>query len=88
MSDKVQLTLSLSSEAVEVLNKHASERKRGEFISNLLATYGAQEGSISQVDIESMKLQQLGVASQLKTLDGRTTQIERQLAALIAKVGK
>jgi len=85
MLEKVQLTLSLTSDAVAVLEKNASERKRGEFISNLLITYGASEGAISQVDIEAMKLQQLGVTSQLKTMEGRLLQVERQLSALIAK---
>lgn len=85
MSERSQMTLSLTNEAIEVLEKHTSARKRGEFISNLLVAYGAEGGAINQVDIESMKLQLLGLASTQKTLDGRLTRVEKQLAAIIAE---
>lgn len=85
VQERTQMTLSLTNEAIDILEKHATERKRGEFISNLLVAYGADAGAISQVDVESMKLQLLGMASTTKTLDGRLTRVEKQLAALIAK---
>lgn len=87
MSERSQMTLSLTNEAIDVLEKHTSARKRGEFISNLLVAYGADAGAISQVDVESMKLQLLGMASTTKTLDGRLTKVEKQLAVLIAERG-
>lgn len=84
MSERAKVNLSLTVDAMAVLEKHTTERKRGEFVSNLLVAYGAEAGAISQVDVESMKLQLLGLASTNKTLDGRLTKVERQLAAIIA----
>ncbi|MFN8487120.1 MAG: hypothetical protein U0350_05965 [Caldilineaceae bacterium] len=81
MNGKSQLTLSLTNDAIAVLEKNTTERKRGEFISNLLVTYGAQEGAISQIDIESIKLQLLGLASQIKQLDGRLLKVERNIVS-------
>lgn len=78
---RVKMTVSLTNEAIEVLEKYTTERKRGEFISNLLVAYGAEGGAINQVDVESMKLQMLGLSSAIKTLDGRMTRLERQNAA-------
>ena len=83
MSERSQMTLSLTKEAIGILEKHTTPRKRGEFISNLLVTYGAEAGAISQVDIESMKLQMLGVTSTQKTFDGRLLKLEQQLASLM-----
>ena len=88
MSERSQMTVSLTNEAIDVLEKHTTARKRGEFISNLLIAYGAEAGAITQVDIESMRLQLLGLASANKTLDGRLTKVERQLSAIIADRSK
>lgn len=85
MSERSQMTLSLTNDAIDILEKHTTARKRGEFISNLLIAYGAEAGAITQVDVESMKLQLLGMASTTKTLDGRLTKVERQLSVLIAE---
>lgn len=85
--ERTKVNLSLTADALAVLEKHTSERKRGEFVSNLLIAYGADAGAITQVDVESMKLQLLGMASTTKTLDGRLTKVERQLAVLIAERG-
>lgn len=85
MAERSKVNLSLTPEAILVLEKHTTERKRGEFVSNLLVAYGAEGGAINQVDIESMKLQLLGLASTQKTLDGRLTRVEKQMAAIIAE---
>lgn len=85
MSERSQMTVSLTNEAIDVLEKHTTARKRGEFISNLLIAYGAEAGAITQVDIESMRLQLLGLASANKTLDGRVTKLERTVASMIAR---
>jgi len=82
------MTVSLTNEAIDVLEKHTTARKRGEFISNLLIAYGAEAGAITQVDIESMRLQLLGLASANKTLDGRLTKVERTVATMIAERSK
>jgi hypothetical protein len=88
VTERSKVALSLTADAMAVLEKHATERKRGEFVSNLLIAYGAEGGAITQVDIESMRLQLLGLASTSKTLDGRLTKVERQLAAVIAERSK
>lgn len=88
MSERSQMTVSLTNEAIDVLEKHTTARKRGEFISNLLIAYGAEAGAITQVDIESMRLQLLGLASANKTLDGRLTKVERTVATMIAERSK
>ena len=84
VSERSQMTVSLTNEAIDVLEKHTTARKRGEFISNLLVAYGAEAGAITQVDVESMRLQLLGMASTTKTLDGRLSKVERQMAAISA----
>ena len=47
----------------------------------ILVAYGAEGGAINQVDVESMKLQMLGLSSTVKTLDGRLMKVERHLTA-------
>lgn len=79
MTERSQITVSLTNEAIEILEKQTTPRKRGEFISNLLLAYGADSGATSQADIESMKLQLLGLASAQKTLDARLTKVERTI---------
>ncbi len=76
--------LTLTQAALAVLERQASPRKRGEFVSKLLIEYGAVEGGVDAVDIEGMKLQIMGLAGANKTLEGRVGKLERQLAAMIA----
>ena len=84
MQKEVKSSLMLSADALAVLDKHASPRRRGEFVSSLLVQYGAVDGGIEQIDVEGMKLQLMGLASANKTLEGRVLRIEKQLAAVIA----
>lgn len=45
MVDKSQITLTLTDEAMEILNRYATPRKRGELVSRLLVEYAAgQDG--------------------------------------------
>ncbi|MEZ4707607.1 MAG: hypothetical protein R3A44_10390 [Caldilineaceae bacterium] len=83
MTERTKIQLSISNRAADVLNKHASERKRGEFISQLLETY--EMSGVSSTDIETVNLQVIGLASQLKGHDSKILQIERQIAALMAR---
>jgi hypothetical protein len=82
MTERSQITLSLTKEARAILEKQSSPRKRGEFISSLLVAYGDDAGAIGQLDIEAIKLQLLGLASANKTLEGRVLKLERQIAAM------
>lgn len=84
MGKEAKVSLTLSVDALVVLEKQASPRKRGEFISRLLIEYGAVESGVDAVDIEGMKLQIMGLAGANKTLEGRVVKLEKQLAALIA----
>jgi hypothetical protein len=79
-----KVSLVLSGDALAVLDKQASPRRRGEFVSQLLIQYGAVDGGIEQIDVEGMKLQLMGLASANKTLEARVLRLEKQLAAMIA----
>jgi len=83
MANDVKSTLTLSAAALVVLEKQASPRKRGEFVSGLLIQCGVVDSGVDAVDIEGMKLQIMGLASANKTLDGRVIKLERHLAAVI-----
>jgi hypothetical protein len=55
MNEKPQITLTLTDEAMEILNKHASPRKRGEFVSKLLVEWAAGQDEADRSGIlESM----------------------------------
>lgn len=83
MEKDIKAYLTLSADAYRVLEKQASPRKRGEFVSNLLLQYGMADSGIEQVDIEGMKLQLMGLASANKTLEGRVLRLEKQIATVI-----
>ena len=74
----------LSADALAMLEKQASPRKRGEFVSSLLIQYGMADSGIEQIDVEGMKLQLMGLASANKTLEGRVLKLEKQVAAMMA----
>ena len=85
MAKEAKVSLTLNGDALTVLEKQASPRKRGEFVSSLLIQYGAVDSGIDAVDVEGMKLQMMGLASANKTLEGRLLKVERQLSAMMAK---
>ena len=84
MENDSKARLTLSADALRVLEKQASPRKRGEFVSKLLVQYGAVDSGVDAVDIEGMKLMVMGLAGANKTLEGRVMKLERQVAAMIA----
>jgi len=84
VAKEVKSSLMLSADALAVLDKHASPRRRGEFVSSLLIQYGLADSGIEQIDVEGMKLQLMGLASANKTLEGRVLRMEKQLSAMIA----
>jgi len=87
MQNEAKVSLTITGAALTVLEKQASPRKRGEFVSGLLVQYGAVDSGIEQIDIEGMKLQIMGLAGANKSLEGRVIKLEKQLAALIAAKG-
>jgi hypothetical protein len=85
MANDAKAYLTLSPSAMAVLERQASPRKRGEFVSKLLIEYSVSEGGIDQADIEAQRLQIMGLASANKTLEARVMRLERQVAAMTAK---
>lgn len=76
MSIKVQFVI--SDEALEVINSNATERKRGEWLSQAVIEYDRlMTGKPPVVAEEGL----------LERIDGRLEHVERQLAVLIRKVG-
>lgn len=80
MAKLTKFTLSLTAEAQAVLEASASPRKRGEFVSKLLVAYGAGQASVDAVDVESVKLQIMGLAGANKSLEARVISLERKIA--------
>ncbi len=83
MTTEAKVSLTLTADALAILVRQASPRKRGEFVSKLLIQYSAVDSGIDTVDIESMKLMILGLAGANKSLEARVIRLERQVAALI-----
>lgn len=84
MANDTKVSIVLSDNALAVLDKHASARKRSAFVSSVLEQYGAADGGVEQIDIEGMKLQMMGLASINKSLEARMMKVEKQLASVIA----
>jgi len=62
------------------------ERKRGEFITRLVRQlYEESRTGQTGADLEGLRLQVLGLAGQVRSLEGRIIKLERTLAAMIAE---
>jgi predicted YcjX-like family ATPase len=85
MAQDTKAYLTLTPEAMEVLTKATTPRKRGEFVSKLLVQWGGVSVGVEQIDVEGLKLQMMGLASVNKSLESRVMNVEKQLAALIAR---
>ena len=68
----------LSDEALAVIDAKATERKRGEFVSNVLVDYAQVMGSISESVDNSTGL--------LGHLQEQMARLEKQMAILINKL--
>jgi len=71
---KVQLTL--TDDALAVIDANATERKRGEFVSNILVDYARITGGISSLGNDEDGL--------LERIDSRLARIEKQMGLLLA----
>lgn len=78
MSVKVQFVI--SDEALEVINANASERKRGEWLSNTVIEYNRIVAGTPASEPADDGL--------LERIDGRLANVERQLALVIQKLEK
>lgn len=72
---KVQLTL--TDDALSVIEANATERKRGEFVSNVLIDYARLTGGISSLGDDDDGL--------LERIDSRLARIEKQMSLLLAE---
>ena len=81
-----RLNLSVADDIPEKLAALAGgERKRGQFLTNLIRSlYDAQATTQEGMDIEALRLQVLGLAGQVKTLESRLAKLEQTLAVMIA----
>ena len=66
-----------------------SSRRQGEYLSGLIRAAWENEqaglaGQAGDMDREALRLQVLGLAGQVKMLEGRLLRIEGQLAAVMA----
>lgn len=76
MTQKLQLYL--SDDAAEIIRQSTTERKRGEWLSNVVLEYSRiVTGLPAQSDDNGL----------LERIDSRLANVERQLAALIQKAG-
>lgn len=75
MSVKVQFVL--SDEAMEVINNNATERKRGEWLSNAVIEYGRLIGGVVGEPGNDVGL--------LERIDSRLARLEKQIGLLITK---
>lgn len=76
MSVKAQFVI--TDEALAVINRNATERKRGEWISNAVTEYDRIVTGMPQPTADE---------GLLERIDARLANVERQLAVLIQKLG-
>ena len=69
--------LALTDDALKVIEANATERKRGEFVSNILVDYGRITGGISALGDDDDGI--------LERIDSRLARIEKQMAILLAE---
>lgn len=67
----------LSDAAMEVINRSATERKRGDWISQAVIAYDRMTKATPPTEDTGL----------LERIDGRLANVERQLAVLIQKAG-
>lgn len=81
----MRLTVVIPDESGERLVKLAgSSRKQGEFLSGLIdAAWANQVTAEEGITLESLRLQQIGLAAQSKGIDARVLQLEKVVSGLI-----
>ena len=76
MSQRVALVL--TDEAAAIIDDNATERKRGEFVSNLLMDYARVTGGVSPLGDDDDGI--------LERIDSRLARIEKQMALLFTRL--
>lgn len=62
-----------------------SERKRGAWISQMVKSIYEKHEQVQASDVDTLKLDVLGLVAQYKMIDARLSQMERQVVGLIGK---
>ena len=70
--------LALSEDALSVIEANATERKRGEFVSNILVDYARVTGGISALGDDDDGI--------LERIDSRLARIEKQMVILLQRL--
>ena len=63
------------------------ERRRGEWLSKMVTSLHEQNTNAQASDLDQLRFAVTGVIGQTKMLETRLFQVERNLAAMIAKTG-
>lgn len=82
-----RLTVVLNDGAGEKLQELAGgSRRQGEFISKMIeaAWEGQHSMNGDELNVETLRLQLMGMAGQVKSHEGRILQLEHQVAAMMA----
>ena len=81
-----RLNLSVEDDVPEKLATLAgSKRKQGQFLSSLIrAMHNGEAYALEGMDVESLRLQLMGLSGQVKALEGRILKLEQTMAVFIA----
>ena len=83
-----RLNLIVSSGVGDLLTALAGgERRRGEWLSKMVTSLHEQNTNAQASDLDQLRFAVTGVIGQTKMLETRLFQVERNLAAMIAKTG-
>lgn len=87
MAETARLNLTVDTDIPDLLTVLADgERKRGQFLSDLVRAIHAQQLEVTKGDdLEALRLQLLGLSGQVKMSDVRLSKVEQTVAAMIAK---
>ena len=87
MAETARLNLTVDPDIPDLLTILADgERKRGQFLSDLVRAIHAQQLEVTKGDdLEALRLQLLGLSGQVKMSDVRLSKVEQTVAAMIAK---
>jgi metal-responsive CopG/Arc/MetJ family transcriptional regulator len=88
---KRRVNLMLDSDVIEMLDELAEgERKRGQYISQLIrSAYAAKRSApdVRSMDLDALRLMVQGLAGRVLTIEGEIINLQSQLAALNVQRG-
>ena len=87
MAETARLNLTVDTDIPDLLTVLADgERKRGQFLSDLVRAIHAQQLEVTKGDdLEALRLQLLGLSGQVKMSEVRLSKVEQTVAAMMAK---